>query len=69
MTPNNLPTQTPGTPTPALDRLLARLRGRVSTQVWLHGLGTIAVIVAITVVSGRAPAEEHGHAHAAAGGH
>jgi len=34
--------------------------------MWI-GLGTIAVIVAITMASGRAPAEEHGHAHAAAG--
>src|SRR5437868_9818885 len=36
----------PERPTPRLDRLLARLRGRMSMQVWLHGLGTAAAVAA-----------------------
>ena len=34
-------------PTPAIDALLARLRARVTRQVWLHGLGTAAAGTAL----------------------
>src|SRR4051812_7383404 len=37
-------------PTPEVDALLARLRARVTRQVWLHGLGSAFAVLALCLL-------------------
>ncbi len=49
MTTDNRPVRATR-PTPGIDALLARLRARVTRQVWLHGLGSVAVVAALCLL-------------------